>query len=158
MKQIFKSQSSQRTQEIGRVLGQSILGQCAIALAGDLGAGKTTFTQGFAKGLEVPDDYYVTSPTYNIINEYPGRLPLFHLDLYRLGSADELEYLGLDDIISTQGVMIVEWPELLEERPDLIRFDLTIRLETDDAFDRVISFIASGLEGANLLRNFPDFN
>ncbi len=158
MKRIIKSQSSERTKEIGRVLGQAITSQCAIALTGDLGAGKTTFTQGFAKGLEVPEAYYITSPTYNIINEYPGRLPLFHLDLYRLGSADELEYLGLDDIIAIEGVMIVEWPELLEERPDLITFDLTIALETDDAFDRVISLISSGLEGANLLRNFSDFN
>lgn len=157
MKITLKSRTGDETQRIGKILGQRITGKCAIALTGALGAGKTTFTQGFAQGLDVPEDYYVTSPTYNIINEYPGRVPLFHMDLYRLGSPDELEYLGLDDIVAMGGVMIVEWPELLDEHPDLITFDLTVHLETNDAFDRLISLFPSGLEGSNLLRNFPDF-
>ncbi|MBF0234828.1 MAG: tRNA (adenosine(37)-N6)-threonylcarbamoyltransferase complex ATPase subunit type 1 TsaE [Desulfamplus sp.] len=129
----------------------------AIALYGGLGAGKTTFVQGFAKGLGVPEQYYVTSPTYNIINEYPtekmdtkNSLMLYHMDLYRLGSPDELEYIGFDDIAaSNNSVIIIEWPDIIDET--IIKFDLTIHITTDQDFNRKISFIPSGLEGSNLL-------
>ncbi|SLM27740.1 conserved hypothetical protein [Desulfamplus magnetovallimortis] len=148
----FYSKSAVQTQKIAEKLASTINGKLAIALYGDLGAGKTTFVQGFANGLDVPEGYYITSPTYNIINEYPGRLPLYHMDLYRLGSSDELEYIGLDDIVASEGVIIVEWPELMEH--GIIQFDLSIKLVTDNLYNREISFIASGLEGVNLLRNF----
>jgi len=86
-----------------------------ITLQGDLGAGKTLLTKGIAKGLGVPDWYYLNSPTFTLINEYRGRLPLYHLDLYRLGDADELFELGFNDYLAGSGVIVIEWPEKAEE-------------------------------------------
>lgn len=84
-----------------------------LALQGDLGAGKTTFTQGFAKALGVQD--YVNSPTFTLIKEYSGRLPLYHMDLYRLQREEEAWELGLDEYFHGDGVCVVEWPERLGE-------------------------------------------
>ena len=86
-----------------------------VTLQGDLGAGKTLLTKGIAKGLGVPDWYYLNSPTFTLINEYRGRLPLYHLDLYRLGDADELFELGFNDYLADPGVLVIEWPEKAEE-------------------------------------------
>ncbi len=140
--------------KIGEKLGSLISSSVFVSLSGELGAGKTTLVQGMAKGLNVPDNYYVTSPTYTIINEYPGRINLCHMDLYRLGSTDELDYLGFDEIVSSGGVIVIEWPELLEYKKNFICFDLKIVFKTDKRFNRKINLIASGLEGINLLRNF----
>lgn len=82
-----------------------------ITLQGDLGAGKTLFAKGIARGLGVVDWYYLNSPTFTLINEYQGRLPLYHFDLYRLGDADELFELGLNDYLGGPGVLLIEWPE-----------------------------------------------
>lgn len=137
----------------------------AIALYGDLGAGKTTFVQGFARGLGVPEEYYITSPTYNIINEYPvscsdngdglskESFTLYHIDLYRIASQDELEYIGFDDISSSDNsVIIIEWPDIIDE--NIIKFDIMIQINTDKHFGRQISFIPSGLDAINLLNQF----
>ncbi len=145
----FYSTSHDETQAVGEKLGRCITSRMVISLQGNLGAGKTTFVQGLARGLGVPDTYYVTSPTYTIINEYPGRIPLFHMDLYRLGEVDELEYLGFDDIMASPGVIIVEWPDILGEH--LVCFDLAITITTDTDFNRKIIIKPSGLKGTNLL-------
>ncbi len=86
-----------------------------VTLQGDLGAGKTMLTKGIAKGLEVPDWYYLNSPTFTLINEYRGRLPLYHFDLYRLGDTDELFELGFNDYLAGPGVLVIEWPEAARE-------------------------------------------
>src|SRR5699024_12095320 len=98
-----------------------------ISLMGDLGAGKTTLTQSIAQGLEIND--YVTSPTFTLINEYEGRLPLYHFDVYRLGSIDELYDLGYEEYFYSNGVTIVEWRDkVLEEFPkDRINKDIKKR-------------------------------
>ena len=154
MKISITTYSGQETKNLGEKLGSLITTAMSISLTGELGAGKTTFVQGMAKGLNVPDNYYITSPTYTIINEYPGRVALCHMDLYRLGSTEELDYLGFDEIVSSGGVVVIEWPELLEHEKRSICFDLKIIFETDDKFNRKINLIASGLEGANLLKEF----
>ena len=146
--------SHTQTQAVGEKLGTLISSRMVIALYGDLGAGKTTFVQGLARGLGVPDTYYVTSPTYTLINEYPGRITLYHMDLYRLGDIDELEYLGFDDIISSQGAMVVEWPDILGT--NLVVFDLEITITTDMAFNRKINIKPSGRDGTNLLKKFAN--
>ncbi len=151
MKQTVITRAGEETRELGEKLGRLIQGGIAISLTGDLGAGKTTFVQGLAKGLGVPDSFYVTSPTYTIINEYPGRVDLCHMDLYRLGSSDELDYIGFDEIVDSDRVIIIEWPGIIE--PGQINFDLDIILAIDEQFNRKISFIASGLEAAKVLRN-----
>ena len=142
--------TSEETQALGTALGLAIDTQLAIALTGDLGAGKTTFTQGLALGLGVDPTYPVTSPTFNIINEYPGdRLKLCHLDLYRLGDVEELEYIGFDDMLDEHTVAVVEWPGLLLE--DQFKFDLEIKFEFDPDYNRILSFFATGQGGVKVL-------
>lgn len=102
--------SPEETEAAGQTLAQRLRPGTVIAYRGDLGAGKTAFTRGLARGLGVEET--VTSPTYTIVNEYlGGRLPLFHFDMYRLGSADELFDIGWEDYLDRGGVCAVEWSE-----------------------------------------------
>ncbi len=107
----------EQTVDLGFKLGRLIDSSIVIALTGDLGSGKTAFVQGLARGLGVPADYYITSPSYTLINRYPGRLDLFHVDLYRLEDnvAIELEELGFYDILSGNGVTAIEWSDRILE-------------------------------------------
>lgn len=105
--------SSKETRELGQKTGALIKAPAVLALTGDLGSGKTSFVQGLAKGLAVPADYYITSPTYTIINEYPGRCRLFHVDLYRTKDPADFEEIGLFDILYSDGVVAVEWADRL---------------------------------------------
>jgi tRNA threonylcarbamoyladenosine biosynthesis protein TsaE len=84
-----------------------------ITLGGSLGAGKTTLTQAIGQGLEVPTDQYITSPTFSLLHEYLGRLPLYHMDLYRLSGEEEIEELGFEDYIYGNGLTVIEWPDRL---------------------------------------------
>ena len=121
----YYSDGPQRTEEIGAELAGKLKPGAVIAFTGDLGAGKTAFVRGLAKGLGVTER--VTSPTFTIVNEYEGgRLPLFQFDMYRLGSADELYDIGWEDYLSRGGVCAVEWSENIEEalEEDTIRVDL----------------------------------
>ncbi len=107
---------AQETIDIGRRLGRAVSGEFSIALTGDLGTGKTTLIQGMARGMGVDEAYYITSPTFTIINEYPaGDLRLCHLDLYRLADPEELDYIGFNDLLTPATVLAVEWPGLLRE-------------------------------------------
>jgi tRNA threonylcarbamoyladenosine biosynthesis protein TsaE len=146
----LESKTAEETFDLGETMGRQISQGMAIALKGDLGAGKTTFVKGLAKGLGVSEDYYITSPTFTIINEYPvPPLTLCHLDLYRLSSADELDYIGFDDIVDDNHVIVVEWPEILKDIS--FPFDMEIRFEFDENYNRRISVFASGQRGKNLL-------
>jgi len=146
----FISNSAKQTLDLGEQIGHAVSTPFSIALKGDLGAGKTTLVQGLAKGLGVDDNYYITSPTFNIINEYPSRNHrLCHLDLYRLSSYDELEYIGFHDLGGPDAVMVVEWPGLLEEMH--FAFDLKIKFEFDADYNRVISLFPSGHTGIDLI-------
>ena len=127
---IFESNSAEDTFAFGQKLGREAVPGEIICLDGDLGVGKTVFTQGFAAGLGIDD--YVNSPTFNIVKEYEGgRLPLYHFDVYRIGDPSEMEEIGYEDYFYGQGVSIIEWPgqikELLpkEARWVRIRKDLT---------------------------------
>lgn len=106
----FITNSPAETEAVGAALAQRLTPGTVIAYRGDLGAGKTAFTRGLAKGLGIDD--IVTSPTYTIVNEYTsGRLPLFHFDMYRLGSEEELFDIGWEDYLERGGVCAVEWSE-----------------------------------------------
>ncbi len=106
----YITRSASETEKLGARLAQRLLPGDVIALRGGLGAGKTAFTRGLARGLGIGDP--VTSPTYTIVNEYPqGRLPLFHFDMYRLRDAEELFDLGWEDYLDRGGVCAVEWSE-----------------------------------------------
>ena len=99
------------TKKLGETIGSLVKTKTVFALIGELGSGKTSFVQGLAKGLEVPDNYYITSPSFTLINEYPGRYPLFHIDLYRIEGFNDFEDIGLYDIIEANGVIAIEWAE-----------------------------------------------
>ena len=107
--------SIEETLALGQKIGKSIKPGTVLALTGELGSGKTSFAQGLARGLDVPDDYYITSPTYTLINEYPGRCPFFHVDLYRLEYPADSDDTGLDEILGNNGVVAIEWPDRLRE-------------------------------------------
>lgn len=106
----YLTQSPEETEKLGERLAGFLQPGAVIAFRGDLGAGKTAFTRGLAKGLGIGEA--VTSPTYTIVNEYlSGRMPLFHFDMYRLGSSDELFDIGWEDYLLRGGVCAVEWSE-----------------------------------------------
>jgi tRNA threonylcarbamoyladenosine biosynthesis protein TsaE len=101
--------SLQATTQFGKFLGEQADPGDVICLDGDLGAGKTTLTQAIAQGLGVPGEFYVTSPTFAIFHEYPGRIPLYHMDFYRLTSGSDVIDLGLDEYFYGKGVTVIEW-------------------------------------------------
>ena len=106
----YISNSPTETEALGEALAARLTAGTVVAFTGDLGAGKTAFTRGLARGLGVPDR--VTSPTFTIVNEYEGgRMPLFHFDMYRLGGEEELFDIGWDDYLARGGVCAVEWSE-----------------------------------------------
>jgi len=106
----YITHSPEQTEEVGQALGEKLTPGTVIAYEGDLGAGKTAFTRGLARGLGATEQ--VTSPTYTIVNEYlSGRLPLFHFDMYRLKSSDDLWDIGWEDYLERGGVCAVEWSE-----------------------------------------------
>lgn len=111
---IFETHSPEDTERVGQALAQHLTAGAVIAFRGDLGAGKTAFTRGLAKGLGCSEP--VTSPTYTIVNEYiSGKMPLFHFDMYRLTCADDLFDIGWEDYLDRGGVCAVEWSENVEE-------------------------------------------
>ena len=122
----YITHSPEETRALGRTLAQALQGGAVVAFTGDLGAGKTAFVSGMAEGLGIEER--VTSPTFTIVNEYEGgRLPLFHFDMYRLGSADELFHIGWEDYLARNGVCAVEWSENVDEAldGDTIRVDIS---------------------------------
>ena len=129
-------------------LGESLAGQLepgtVIAFTGDLGAGKTAFVRGLARGLGVQER--VTSPTFTIVNEYEGgRLPLFHFDMYRLGSADELFDIGWEDYLARRGVCAVEWSENVSDALDSDCLRVDIRRGENDG-QRIITIGGGNLD------------
>ena len=129
--------SAEDTRAGGQKLASRLAPGDVIAYFGDLGAGKTAFTRGLAQGLGITDP--VTSPTYTIVNEYlSGRIPLFHFDMYRLSSSDELFDIGWEDYLSRGGVCAVEWSENVEDAlQDAIR--VTIEKDADEPDTRHIT-------------------
>lgn len=111
----WTTDSPESTQLVAEKLGSLMVGGEVLAMQGDLGAGKTCFVQGLAQGIDVPPDVYVRSPTFTLIDEYPGRLPMFHLDLYRLADLDELEAIGWRECLNGKAVVAVEWADRLED-------------------------------------------
>ena len=139
----FVTNSEAETEALGARLGAELAPGTVIAFTGDLGAGKTAFTRGLARGLGVEER--VTSPTFTIVNEYEGgRLPLFHFDMYRLGDADELFHIGWEDYLARGGICAVEWSENVAEaiEPDAVRVSI---VRGDGDSDRMIT-----IEGVEL--------
>lgn len=122
------TRSEEETLKIGARIGEKLNPGDVISLNGELGAGKTYITKGIAKGLGVED--YITSPTFIIVNEYEGRIPLYHFDVYRINDIDEMYEIGFDEYLYGNGVCIVEWGKIVEEllpeyviKIDIIKID-----------------------------------
>lgn len=105
----------EETQALGKLMGEKLRAGDVVALSGELGAGKTCLTQGIARGLGIPEEYPIVSPTFTIINEYPGRLTFYHMDMYRLSGPGELEEIGYEACLDQCGVIVVEWAEKIKE-------------------------------------------
>lgn len=134
LKKIYSSTGYEETRKIACEFAKLISPGDVVTLDGDLGAGKTAFTGGLAIGLGV--DTHVTSPTFTIVNEYrSGRLPLFHFDVYRLETMDDLYDIGWEDYISEGGVCVVEWADIIRDelRPPYYEIRITKSPENDDA-------------------------
>ena len=151
----FSTHTPEETIQLGAKIGESLQPGDLVLLYGDLGSGKTILTQGITRGLGVAEDEYVRSPSFTLINEYRGRMPIFHIDLYRIESATQLENLGLEEILFNEGTSIVEWAEkLFPENPkNLIIEDhqprIEIYLKISETESREIEIRLKNLETSN---------
>ena len=148
---VLTSHSVEETRQFGRVLGRVAETGTLILLSGDLGAGKTSFTQGLGAGLDIPEDEPVVSPSYTLMNHYQGRLDLFHFDLYRLSSSEDLDDIDFDSYLDAGGVTVVEWCDRV---PDVSRDGLLIRIEHADNDCRRFFFEAETAVACKVLQNF----
>ena len=127
----YTSNSYEETQKIASEFANKLKPGDILTLDGDLGAGKTAFTGGLAKGIGI--NGYVTSPTFTIVNEYRnGTMPLFHFDVYRLESMDDLYDIGWEDYISQGGICVVEWADIIRDGLDLPYYEIRITKLSDD--------------------------
>jgi tRNA threonylcarbamoyladenosine biosynthesis protein TsaE len=153
----LKTRSPEETLRLGEVFGSLLPPGALIALTGELGAGKTVFTKGLARGLGIGDEREVTSPSFVLVNEYQGRVPIYHLDLYRLpepAGAEEVEELGWTEFLGGPGVTIVEWAERAAELLPQDRIDLDIRWA--GFAERIFYFVGRGPGGAETVRRLTE--
>jgi tRNA threonylcarbamoyladenosine biosynthesis protein TsaE len=144
----IKSDSPERTQGIGTIIGRSTNPNDLILLSGTLGSGKTCLTQGIARGLDINE--YTLSPTFVLVREYRGRLRLYHIDLYRLDTGDDMVNIGLDDYVYGNGVCVIEWAE--KGQSILPASNLSIQLSYLSPHERDIQIEAHGERYEQLLK------
>lgn len=131
---VYETLSAEETYEIGKEIGKNALPGSVYALIGDLGVGKTVFTQGVAAGLGITE--HVNSPTFTILQVYEeGRLPFYHFDVYRIGDPEEMEEIGYEDYFFGEGVCFVEWANLIEELMPENTVTITVEKNPDKGFD-----------------------
>jgi tRNA threonylcarbamoyladenosine biosynthesis protein TsaE len=150
----ISTRSPAETRRLAATLGRLARPGDVIALVGELGAGKTTFVTGLAEGLEVPRETRVQSPTFTLVNEYQGRLPLYHIDLYRIADAEELDELGLHEYLGGVGLCAVEWfDRFAEVAPPSY---LEVRLELKGERGRRLTATPRGAAAAERVREWLD--
>lgn len=131
---VLETRSPDQTFQIGKSLGKKAKSGQVYTLTGDLGAGKTLFTQGFAAGLGIEGP--VSSPTFTIVQVYDeGRLPFYHFDVYRIGDVEEMDEVGYEDYILGEGVSLIEWADLIEEILPEKRTEITIEKDLEQGFE-----------------------
>jgi len=141
------TKSPEETKKLGEEVGKLTKAGDLLAFYGELGAGKTCFIQGISKGLEVKD--CVTSPSFTIVNEYQGKIPIYHFDLFRLDNSEDILELGYEEYFYGEGLIVVEWAEKIENF--LPKEHLKIDIEFKDYYQREISFIPQGDRFNNFL-------
>jgi len=145
----YNSFSPEDTFEIAKKIGQQAQEGDVFCLNGDLGVGKTLFSQGFAKGLGVEES--VNSPTFTIVQEYEdGRLPLYHFDVYRIEDSEEMEEVGFSDMVYGEGVCLIEWANLIADILPESRTTITIEKDLDKGFDYRLIRVESRSEYENI--------
>ncbi|MBR2401776.1 MAG: tRNA (adenosine(37)-N6)-threonylcarbamoyltransferase complex ATPase subunit type 1 TsaE [Lachnospiraceae bacterium] len=131
---IIETRSAEETYQLGMEIGQKAKKGQVYTLVGDLGVGKTVFTQGLAKGLEI--DEPISSPTFTIVQVYDeGRLPFYHFDVYRIGDISEMDEIGFEDYVYGEGVSLIEWANLIEEILPEEHISITIEKDLEKGFD-----------------------
>ena len=131
---VIETNSPEETFRVGKELGEKAYAGQVFTLTGDLGVGKTVFTQGLAKGLGIEEP--VNSPTFTIVQEYDGgRLPFYHFDVYRIGDVEEMEEVGFDDYVMGEGVSLIEWADLIREILPDKRTEILIEKNLERGFD-----------------------
>ena len=149
---VIYSNSSQETYELGRRLGVLLPASFFIALQGELGGGKTCFARGLVAAVSPESAHMVASPTFAIMNEYPGRTAIYHFDFYRLTSPHEIVELGFEDYFAANGICVAEWSERLEELLPTDHLRITFEHAGDDL--RKITIEAISPAGTSILENF----
>ena len=134
MNMIYETFSPEETKALGRKIGEEALPGSVYTLVGDLGVGKTVFTQGIADGLQILEP--ICSPTFTIVQVYEeGRMPFYHFDVYRIGDIEEMDEIGYEDYFYGDGVCMIEWANLIEEILPENRWDITIEKDLEKGFD-----------------------
>jgi tRNA threonylcarbamoyladenosine biosynthesis protein TsaE len=146
---VLSSDNPDKTFQWGTVLGTLLNRGDVVALVGELGAGKTTLTQGIVRGLGVTEDHYIGSPTFTLINEYDGRVPVYHLDFYRIEFPSEVVHLGLEEYLDGDGVAIIEWADKIEAL--LPEEHMMVRLEYVDYSVRTLDIMSRGAHYGGLI-------
>lgn len=134
-KSVFESYSQEDTFKIANDFSKQLKAGDVICFYGDLGAGKTSFVKGLAEGIGIEE--YITSPTFTIMNQYDGRLTLYHFDVYRVSDSDELYEIGWDEFVYGDGVSVIEWAELVEDILPDKRYNITIEKGEDDNYRKI---------------------
>ena len=148
----LQSDSPEETLALGRALGRCVEAGLVIALSGPLGAGKTLFVRGVAEGLDTVDSRLISSPTFVLIQEYLGRLPIYHFDTYRLTGPDQFAALGPEEYFEGDGVCLVEWADRVAELLPADRLDVRIRIEGQTR--RSLSLQATGARSSQTMTRF----
>ncbi len=139
---VIVSKSERQTIELGSEIAKHLKRGDLVALSGDLGAGKTTLVKGIAKGLGVKDYKYVNSPSFVLVKEYKGRIPLFHFDIYRLNNLKDIEDIGYEDYLGRGGVVVIEWAKKMGRILPRRYLDITLKIKSPN--ERIISIKKQG--------------
>lgn len=126
---LYKSNSAKETENIAKAFANTLNKGDVVCLNGDLGAGKTAFTAGIAKGLGIDEN--ISSPTFTILNCYSGDIPLYHFDVYRIGDSSEMYDIGFAEYISGDGITVIEWPQIIEDILPENRYEVNITKNLD---------------------------
>ena len=149
-----KTKNPDQTMHLGRLCGELLPQGSVVALIGDLGTGKTVFAKGVAKGLGVIDEQEITSPSFVLVNEYQGRWPVYHVDLYRLHRVREVEDLGWDELISSSGVALIEWAQKV--LPLLPKERMEVHFEWLNAVERKLMLVGRGEAARESVRSLRE--
>jgi len=135
----LKLNDAEATTSFGKLLGRFLVRGQVIALSGELGAGKTTLVKAIASGIGIPKEVIVSSPSYTLINEYEGRMPLYHFDLYRLESASEIYDLGFSEYIEDNGISVIEWADVAPEVLPANHLEIKILILEEDEREIILT-------------------